>query len=655
MVLLTPLERKTLMSRINVLDAKTANAIKAGEVIERPVSVVKELVDNSVDAGATSIRIEFENGGIALIKVSDNGIGMDREDARKCFLLHATSKLRTIDEIYDLSTQGFRGEALASIAACSDITVTSKQADMKTGTLIEYKDGQFVRESKVAADNGTVVCTRNLFANMPARYKFLKRDATESMYICSLVEKLAIINPQVAFRLIKDGKQILSTPGNGSMKDAVYAIYGKELSTNLEPIQYEIDGIKIKGFAGMPSYVRGNRSMQYVYVNDRPIRSSVVTAAIDEAYKASVMKHKYPVGIFCIYIPAGGVDVNVHPQKAEVKFSDDSTIFRLVLHGIRNAVFQENTGAYRQEPQAKPVQVSSGTSARPSSYTASEAEATDNLLKILSAFKPDIDKIANETEDVPAASNNTSLNIPDELPELLPVEDKKETQDSAISEDKELPVEFDEPVNGRADIEELSTAEFIGILFSTYIIMQSDNNVFYVDQHAAHERVLFERFGKARQKSDEVKRAVQDLLIPVVIELPASDMSFVTDNIDKFKKMGFDIDVAGNKQIALRSIPVATRSEDRLKSLSKPEVFFNQVLEDLKRETPSKSDVWVSLIQITACKSAIKAHDRITKEEALSLISQLKECTDPYHCAHGRPTFFKVAETDLEKKFKRIV
>ena len=646
------------MSRINVLDPKTANAIKAGEVIERPVSVVKELVDNSVDAGASSVKIEFENGGISLIRVSDNGIGMDAEDARKCFLIHATSKITSVEDIYDLSTQGFRGEALASIAACSDLTVTTKQADMKTGIQIEYQDGEFLKETEVSADTGTVVIARNLFANMPARYKFLKRDATESMYICALVEKLAVINPHVAFRLIKDGKQILSTPGNGSMKDALYAIYGKEFSSSLVEVDYELDVIKIKGYTGVPSYVRGNRAMQYVYVNDRPIKSSVVTASIDEAYKASVMKHKYPVCVLCIYIPAGGVDVNVHPQKAEVKFSDDSTIFRLVLHGIRNAVFGEGdkkavkndyVASVPAETSGKKLSSGNDNSSR-TTITKSESEATDNLLKILAGFKPDIEKIENE--------DNSSAPVQIELPIVepeAPAAVSSEPEPVVVEEDEteQLPITFDEVLSD--DINELMTSEFVGFLFSTYIVMQSDKATFLVDQHAAHERVLFERFGQKKERMDEENRAVQALLVPQILELSASDISFVSDNINRFNEFGFEIDIVGERQIALRSVPVATKAEDRLKSMSKPQVFFTQVLEDLKRETPGKSHVWVSLIQTTACKAAIKAHDVITKEEALSLISQLHDCIDPYHCAHGRPTFIKIPEEDIQKRFKRIV
>lgn len=640
------------MSRINVLDTVTANAIKAGEVIERPVSVVKELVDNSVDAGATSIKIEFDNGGISLIRVSDNGCGMDEEDAHKCFLIHATSKIKTASDIYDLSTMGFRGEALASIAACADVTLVTKQDDMDAGVVIEYRDGVLSRDGQTSADNGTVVAVENLFANMPARYKFLKRDATESMYICSLVEKLAIINPHISFRLVKDGKQILSTPGNGNMRDTIYAIYGKETANALIEINYELNGLKVRGFAGKPSFVRGNRGLQYVYANDRTIKSAVISSAIDEAYKTSVMKHKHPICVLCIYIPSGEVDVNVHPQKAEVKFSDDSAIFRLVYHGIKNAVFGANSNSSDVIDEAKnyvtsgslsPSEAPAVVHKEPSHsinpvrsetpVTKASSEATDNLLKILAGFKPDIEEIAEDKKVEPS----------------LPV---------LIEEEEKIPVDEDDFIEDafeRKEIIELATSEFVGFLFSTYIIMQNEEATYLVDQHAAHERVLLERFSANRNEIKEGSRNVEVLLIPQVIDLSSADLSFVSDNLERFKDFGFDIDVVGERQIALRTIPTATRAEDRLKSLSKPSVMFTQILNDLKRETPEKSNVWTSLIQTTACKAAIKAHDVISREEALALIDQLKDCRDPYHCAHGRPTFIKTQISDIEKMFKRIV
>lgn len=627
------------MGRIKVLDEKTANQIKAGEVIERPVSVIKELVDNSIDSGADTITIEFENGGISLMRVTDNGIGMDSEDAKKAFLIHATSKITSIEDIYDLSTQGFRGEALASIASCSNVTLVTKMADAKTGTRIIYNQGRFVKEEETSSDTGTMVTVTDLFANIPARYKFLKKDSTEGMYICSLVEKLAVVNPHISFKLLKDGKMILSTPGSGDMKDTIYSIYGKSTVSSLIPVNYEYEGMKIRGYTGKTDLVRGNRGLQYIYVNERTVVNKTASAAIDEAYKGSVMKNRFPVCFLCIYVPAGLVDVNVHPRKAEVKFTNESDVFRLVFHGIKQALSeQSDTKAFsnfeKEAPEiidTKPKsafeqkQMRFETSSRIEAPTAAQSKATADLLKILSEFKPDI----NEMED-----REPEISKPEPEPELIPIV-PEERPDS--------------------DIDDLMRGKIQGFMFNTYIIVESGDNVFFVDQHAAHERVLYERFSAKKTEEDGKKRDVQTLLVPEVIELTTADFSFVSDNCERFAEYGFDIEVLGDRQIALRSVPVATKAEDRLKSMSKPSVFFTKILEDLKKDVPTKGHIWDTLIQTTACKAAIKAHDKITEEEALELIRQLGECKDPYHCAHGRPTFIKFSQTDLEKDFKRIV
>ena len=627
------------MGRIKVLDEKTANQIKAGEVIERPVSVIKELVDNSIDSGADTITIEFENGGISLMRVTDNGIGMDSEDAKKAFLIHATSKITSIEDIYDLSTQGFRGEALASIASCSNVTLVTKMADAKTGTRIIYNQGKFVKEEETSSDTGTMVTVTDLFANIPARYKFLKKDSTEGMYICSLVEKLAVVNPHISFKLLKDGKMILSTPGSGDMKDTIYSIYGKSTVSSLIPVNYEYEGMKIRGYTGKTDLVRGNRGLQYIYVNERTVVNKTASAAIDEAYKGSVMKNRFPVCFLCIYVPSGLVDVNVHPRKAEVKFTNESDVFRLVFHGIKQALSeQSDTKAFsnfeKEAPEiidTKPKsafeqkQMRFETSSRIEAPTAAQSKATADLLKILSEFKPDI----NEMED-----REPEISKPEPEPELIPIV-PEERPDS--------------------DIDDLMRGKIQGFMFNTYIIVESGDNVFFVDQHAAHERVLYERFSAKKTEEDGKKRDVQTLLVPEVIELTTADFSFVSDNCERFAEYGFDIEVLGDRQIALRSVPVATKAEDRLKSMSKPSVFFTKILEDLKKDVPTKGHIWDTLIQTTACKAAIKAHDKITEEEALELIRQLGECKDPYHCAHGRPTFIKFSQTDLEKDFKRIV
>lgn len=661
------------MGRINILDTATANAIKAGEVIERPVSVVKELVDNSIDAGASSVKIEFEGGGIALIRVSDNGIGMDREDAQKAFLIHATSKIRKIEDVYDLSTQGFRGEALASVAACASVELITKQQDSDTGTLVRFEEGKMTEIKETGADNGTVVTVSGLFSTIPARYKFLKKDSTEGMYICTLCEKLAIVNPHISFKLIKDGKPVFTTPGNGSMLDTIYSLYGKETASALVPVEYEYEGLKLKGFAGKPSFYRGNRGMQYIYVNERAIRNQSVSAAIDEAYRNSLMKNKYPVCFLCIYVPPHLVDVNVHPQKAEVKFNNESDVFRLVYHGIKESVFasgeakdaadlvREDKEKREEKPSSAGRQLSykfsvpsKGPAAPVTGVGGADAKAANDLLEALAGFKPDIAEISGEkTPELPAADNAAS-DQPDDAPAVFPdVTDTAVTAGTGIDTASEavLTSEGEE----LSDIEELCLSEFKGIIFDTYIVMQSSENVFYVDQHAAHERVLYEKFLKKHKVYDDTQKDVQTMLVPLLIDLPSGDYSFVSDNLQRFSESGFDIELMGQRQIALRSMPVADSASVRLKSMDDPSVIFKSVLEDMKRDVPAKTGIWYSLIQTTACKAAIKAHDKITREEALELIGMLRDLDDPYHCAHGRPTFIKVGLSDMEKRFKRIV
>ena len=646
------------MGRINVLDSRTANAIKAGEVIERPVSVVKELLDNAIDSGASRVRIEFAGGGISLIRVTDNGCGMDREDAEKAFLIHATSKLRTIEDIYDLSTMGFRGEALASIASCADVTLTTSMGDNETGTKVTYEDGNLKDISDISAPQGTTVEVRNLFKNIPARYKFLKKDSTEGMYITGMVEKLCVSNPQISIKLVKDGAVQFTTPGMGLVKDAVYAVYGKETANNLLPVSFQLEGLRIEGFTGSPRFVRGNRGLQCVYVNDRLIHSKTIAAAIDEAYKNSVMKNKFPVCFLMIYCAPGTVDVNVHPQKAEVKFSSDQDVFRLVLHGIREAItsngaagglfkgiasdVQETGNVPEETAPAEDKQlrydISAGgkmsgghrlksQSSQPVTVPAAgDAASANELLKILSGFKPDASVVSGQKE-----------------PEQKPAETVKEV----IPEVLEIaPVTASEAEKDQTDIDKLAGARFTGILFNTYIVMQTTDTCYFVDQHAAHERVLYEEFMEKKAPGKDVAVS-EHMLVPSVMKVSASDYSFIEEAMDKFTENGFEIEMLGDREIALRAVPMG--------SADKAPEIFSGILTDLKREIPAKTDIWYRLIQTTACKAAIKAGDVITEEQAKSLINKMTKLEDPYHCAHGRPTFFSVTRKDFEKNFKRIV
>jgi len=641
------------LGRINVLDTKTANAIKAGEVIERPVSVVKELVDNAIDSGATRVTVEFAGGGISLIRVSDDGCGMDREDAEKAFLIHATSKLHSIEDIYSLSTMGFRGEALASIAACSDVTLTTCLKGEKEGTKVIYEDGSLKGVYENAACTGTTVEVRNLFKNLPARYKFLKKDSTEGMYITGLIEKLAIIAPEISIKLIKDGTTLFTTPGNGSSLDAVYAVYGKETAKALVPVSFKYEGGRIEGFTGLTSFVRGNRGLQVVFVNGRLIHSKTVSAAIDEAYKNAVMKNKFPICFLMIYCEPGTVDVNVHPQKSEVKFSNDGDIFRLVYHGIKDALNKSGEAglSFGGIVTKDEEETSTGTQLRYDFSTSAPAKASakqqtpsvsshklgqqgdpaaaNKILQILSEFKPDINAL-KETPDEPSIKEDTVAETVIEPEPFVPA--------PAIIED----VQENRTLT---DIERLAAADFVGIIFSTYIILQNEDVCFIVDQHAAHERVLYEEF--MVKKKPGVAPAVEQVLTPQVLTLSWEDYSFVEDNLKRFEENGFELELLGDRQIAVRTVPLG--------KAGKQSEVFSQILTDLKREVPSKSEIWYQLIQTTACKAAVRAGDKLTQQEAMKLIESLSKLEDPYHCAHGRPTFFTVYKKDYEKNFKRIV
>ena len=644
------------MGRINILDTKTANAIKAGEVIERPVSVVKELVDNAIDSGAARLTVEFAGGGISLIRVTDDGCGMDREDAEKAFLIHATSKLHSIEEIYSLSTMGFRGEALASIAACSDVTLTTCLKGGKTGTKVVYEDGSLKEVSDCPSQTGTTVEVRNLFKNLPARYKFLKKDSTEGMYITGLIEKLAVIAPEISIKLIKDGSTLFTTPGNGSALDAVYAVYGKETAKALVPVNFKYEGGRIEGFTGVTSFVRGNRGLQVVFVNGRLIHSKTVSAAIDEAYKNAVMKNKFPICFLMIYCEPGTVDVNVHPQKSEVKFSNDGDIFRLVYHGIKDAL-NKNGGAgalFNGIASKEEENADSGTqlrydfssssskeAAKPSAASVShklgnqnqgDPAAANKLLKILSEFKPDMDALKEEPDEKPGSAE--------------PLTDSTELPPVSVTTEPSPAIIEDKPENRvLTDIDRLAAADFVGIIFSTYIILQNEDICFIVDQHAAHERVLYEEF--MVKKKPGTSPAVEQVLTPQILTLSWEDYSFVEDNIERFKENGFELELLGDRQIAVRTVPLG--------KAGKQSEVFGAILTDLKREVPSKSDIWYQLIQTTACKAAVRAGDKLTQQEAMKLIEALSKLKDPYHCAHGRPTFFTVSKKDYEKNFKRIV
>lgn len=620
------------MSRIKLLDELTANGIAAGEVVERPASVVKELIENALDAGASVISVEITDGGIKMIRVTDNGCGMDEEDALKAFACHATSKLTTLDDLESLSTMGFRGEALSSIAAVSKITLRTRQVGEEYGTKVDVEAGKVLRREKHAGVWGTTVEVRDLFCNLPARYKFLKKDQTEAQYITVLCERFALVRPDVSFRLVKNDKEILHTPGNNDPRSALYCVYGGDVVDNCVPIDSVNDKIKVRGFAGKPFLARSGRGEQTIFVNDRIIRSKTISAAIDEAYKTLLMRGKYAFVVLMIYVPSALIDVNVHPQKAEVRFWNDSEVFRAVYHALQGALMTE-------------------------SLIAEVLPSTDGSESKTSMTKRDDDHTSgtNNVKDYPTETKRDPRILsdrPGHATTVMPAKDPGLTLQTIFSHEDSMENRA-ESVTGTSSardkaLTEVKNARVIGVLFSTYILLESKENLILLDQHAAHEKVLFEKLLKEDSKRDHSAVPSQQLIAPSIVTLTASDTEFAEENRSKYRELGFDFDRIGLREIAIRYAP------SFLEELDVNPVFVD-VTESIKTQSDASDDKYLLSLATAACKAAVKAHDRLDPQEIRALIDDLTELDNPFSCPHGRPIIIRFSRKTLEKEFKRIL
>lgn len=621
------------MGRIHELDAATANGIAAGEVVERPSSVVKELIENAIDAGATVITIEITGGGISLIRISDDGCGMDEEDARLAFLCHATSKLKTLDDLFSLHSMGFRGEALSSIAAASRVNLKTRQPGADTGTEVVLEAGQTLRVMPAGGPSGTRIEVRDLFFNLPARYKFLKKDQTEAQYIAALCERFALIRPDISFRLISQGKEILHTPGNNDSLSSLYCIYGKQIVDQCIPINESFGELAITGFAGKPAIAKSSRGDQVIFVNDRLIRSKVISSAIDEAYKTMLMKGRYAFLILSIRIPSQLLDVNVHPQKAEVRFWNDSEVFRAIFHCLHNALLSVPLVV---EPQM-----------------------------LLGSTDKDIGKDhPEEMSDEMSADSSDSIMDSELLHNKVPYNYPMQSQIQTVTDgtasyqanDSEGRLDVGSPADSGASlsgpygfsVSDLLAARIIGVAFATYILLELGKYLVLLDQHAAHEKILFEKLVKEHEQKGTKRIRTQPLLIPEFIPLTVSDMLFVQEMTGTMEKAGFVFEPMGDREIILREVPA-------IEHPYQPVEAFRNTLDSLKRETPKTDEALLLILATSACKAAVKGHDRLDELEIKTLISDLSKLNNPYHCPHGRPIIIRMSQKDLEKEFKRIV
>jgi len=653
------------MGKIAILDELTSNQIAAGEVVERPASVAKELIENSIDAGATSITVEVKRGGISYLKITDNGSGIEKDDMEIAFERHATSKIRSGKDLDAITSFGFRGEALASIASVAEVTMTSKTKNESIGNRIVVKAGNVLEFEEVGASVGTTIIVKDLFFNTPARYKFLKKDSTEAGYIEDVVEKLALVNTNIAFKYINEGRIIINTNGDGNIVNAVYNIYGKDIANNLVNIDAEFEGIKINGVVGKPTVARSNRTNQVFFVNKRYIKNKTMTTAIEKAYDTLLPIGKFPFGILNIELNPEQVDVNVHPTKMEVRFSDEQLIFRSIYHIVREAVLQRNLIPEIRESVAD-SESSVGANcvrqqnSRPLELNETPVRTIHELSSDTKSFyKPTINQKPTVGANCVRPQNNyttsrSTINSfkPFMTPTMLEKPKQTYVQEEIIKpkEDKREESIFGkiESTSSVSDIPEetvnIPSYKILGVAFLTYIIIQQDNDMYIIDQHAAHERVMYE---KLRKKVLNKQVNKQMLMIPEILELKNFEIQSINENKEMFENAGFEFEEFGENSIKISAVPSEIKD-------AKPREVFVEMLDDLKPLNNYTGDQKSEeFIYRMACRAAVKANMVLEKQEIESLISQMMELENPFTCPHGRPTAIKFTKSELEKKFKR--
>ncbi len=666
------------MKKINVLNKQTAQLIAAGEVVENPASVVKELLENAIDSGANRIELEIKNGGIKYIKVSDNGSGIFRDDVRNAFLRHATSKLRSAEDLKNINSLGFRGEALASICAVSKVEVITKSKNEQIGTHYYITGGVSGKLEDIGCSDGTTIIVKDLFFNTPARMKFLKKDVSEANYCGALLDKLALSHPEISFKFIRDGKNILCTSGDGKLSSAIYSVCGKDFFNSLIETNYELNGINVYGFITKPVFSKSTRSMQYFFVNGRYIKNKAISTALEEAFKNSIMVGKFPGAVLYLKISPELVDVNVHPTKTEIKFANEKSVFEAVYYAVKSSLMSQTNILSSAKTENLKVSDSSNDIFDITKINTPKTHFKDTALyKVLNQNKYNSaindnktnDKLAidlkpkngeiKEVEKAEEITQNTQnnfekINTEEEFVKSLDFEifDTNEKIEENISKPKDVIIE--NPFESEITKSEIQNETFfseseneninvIGEIFDCYIIVEYKNEMILIDKHAAHERLLFEKLKKSSKRID-----MQNLLEPIVVTLDKSEYSALIESQELISDAGFLIDDFGEGTVIVRSVPMYINLSEVSGIISEIASYILNNKKDLKTQ---KLD-W--LYHNIACRSAIKAGKESSKEEILELVKNLILNPDVSYCPHGRPIFVSFTKNSIEKKFGRI-
>ena len=647
------------MPKILQLSSHVANLIAAGEVVERPASAVKELLENAVDAGASKVTIEIRDGGMTFLRVTDNGCGMSAEDARTAFLRHATSKLRTEEDLAAIGTMGFRGEALAAIASVSRIDLMTKTPGSLSGVKLHLDAGVITEAAEAGCPDGTTILVRDLFYNTPARMKFMKSDTVEGSRVAAAVQMQALAHPEVAFQFLRDGKQVLSTPGTGKLQDAMYCVYGRDCA-RMVAVESRWESYTLSGFVTLPTDARPSRNLQTFFVNDRPVKSKLLIAALEEAYRNQLMVGRFPGCVLHLNLPANAVDVNVHPAKTEVKFLSEKAVFDCVHYGVLGALNKKpDRPAVQFKPQPAPVPPEKPTPS-PEAKPAEKKEAffrtmTAQEYKTFSAAMADAPKPKPEAAAAAAKKIPTGGNMPLREFVMLPQVRQAAQPEPAPSlpplpetpkpSAPEMPVKAPEPEMEQTALEmpKADTWRMVGELYRTYILVEEGDNAFLIDKHAAHERILFEKL-KANQESI----SGQTLLQPVPVRLSPAAAGELLGNTALLEELGFEIEEFGENTILARQIPMDLGEEAAAEAL---ETLADDLLNG-RRE--SRDTVRDTLLHTVACKAAIKAGWVSDEKELLAIAKAVMEREDLKYCPHGRPICVSLSQKMLEKQFKRI-
>ena len=664
------------MKRINLLDEHTSNKIAAGEVVERPSSVVKELVENSIDAGSKNITIEIEEGGIALIRVIDDGIGVHNLDIEKAFLPHATSKIKTVEDIYSISTLGFRGEALPSIASVSKVTFRSKPAECDFGKELVLEAGEKISLTDIGMNNGSVMEVKDLFFNVPARRKFLKSTSREGSLINDIILRIALSNPHISFKLFNNGKKTLHTYGDGNLNNVIRTIYGKNISEHVLPFEYEDETLKIHGYIGKELIARGSRNNESIFVNNRYIKNKTIVAAVENAFKSFSTVNKFPFFVLFIDLSPDSIDVNIHPTKAEIKFKDERVIYKRVFDAVHSALKEDIFNSFKVDNKFEIEEVveeikldldsesntpsisepASSNKIEPSIkdvynnvtiYDVKKEEDLYNKLKQLNKdkninnYKQPENKTASEDLNISSIKENSNLETTyNTNSEIIKNTSLSDNNSIDIKSSEESTLKQSEPTPKFPDL------RIIGQFRKTYILAEYLDTLYIIDQHVAHEKILFEKYVKDIENNEIV---VQRLLIPCIIDLSLDDFECYKENIHVFADSGFVIEEFGGNTIALKEVPYFLGKLDAKN-------FLLSIIDNLKNLGSGKTvDVKVHKIATMACKAAVKANDYLTQIEMEKLISDLRYLDNPFNCPHGRPIIIKFTEYELEKRFRRIV